>query len=268
MPIVKKDLDCIDLSTLQSKYQYTSINWYEFVNSQGIEHYKLLAYLSSFYKGRDIFDIGTHRGASALALSHTAENTVYSFDIEHKYTLPKVSNIQYALEDLWSESVRSKWEEKLLGSAFIFLDIDPHEGTREFEFYKWLKQKNYQGFLICDDIWYFKPMRDAFWYKIPSEDKLDITEVAHWSGTGIVRFQPSELWPLRVVPTNWTVVTAYFDLTKKPDASQQINERDRTHYLVNAISTLSLDQNMIIFCEPENEELLRSLRPSWLLNKT
>jgi hypothetical protein len=268
MPVTKKDLDCIDFSALQAKYHYTEINWSEFHNAQGIDHYKLLAYLSNFYKGRDIFDIGTHRGASALALSYTSENTVYSFDIEHNYRLPQVPNIQYNLEDLWDMSVRSKWEAKLLGSAFIFLDIDPHEGTRELEFYEWLKQKNYQGFVICDDIWYFKPMRDAFWYKIPSEDKLDVTEVGHWSGTGIVRFQPSELWPSRTVPNNWTVVTAYFDLTKKTDASQQIKERDRNHYLVNSIATLSLDQNMIIYCEPENEEFMRSLRPAWLLTKT
>ena len=29
-----------------------------------------------------------------------------------------------------------------------------------------LKKIDYQGFIICDDIWYFKEMRNNFWYKI------------------------------------------------------------------------------------------------------
>jgi hypothetical protein len=179
-----------------------------------------------------------------------------------------VSNIEYNLQNLWEPVIRQVWEQKLLNSAFIVLDIDPHEGTRELEFYEWLKAKNYQGFVVCDDIWYFKPMRDNFWYKVLSEDKLDVTEVAHWSGTGIIRFQPSELWPAHSLPTNWTVVTAYFDLTKMPDASNEIKARPLEHYLTSSIATLSLDQNMIIFCEPENEELIRKYRPAWLHKKT
>ena len=268
MPITKGDLNVINLSPLQNVHSYTNINWSEFCNSQGIEHYKFLAYMTTFFKGRDIFDIGTHRGASALALSYTPENTVHSFDIEHLYNLPKVSNIEYNLQNLWEPVIRQIWEQKLLNSAFIVLDIDPHEGTRELEFYEWLKAKNYKGFVICDDIWYFKPMRDNFWYKIPSDDKIDVTELAHWSGTGIIRFQPSELWPAHSPPTNWTVVTAYFDLTKMPDASNEIKARPLEHYLTTSIATLSLDQNMIIFCESENEELIRKYRPAWLHNKT
>ena len=107
--------------------------------------------------------------------------------------------------------------------------MDPHEGTREFEFCEWLRAKDYKGFVICDDIWYFKPMRDAFWYKIPAEHRLDITEMGHWSGTGVVRFHPSDLWPATQTPENWTVVTAYFDLTKMEDASKPIKDRPATH---------------------------------------
>ena len=268
MPITKEQLNSINFSSYKERFNETEINWSEFYNAQGIEHYKFLAYMSTLFNGRDIIDIGTHRGASALALSYNSENNVYSFDIERKYTLPKVSNVHYSLENLWELPNRYKWEQKILGSAFIFLDIDPHDGVLEFEFYEWLKQNNYKGFVICDDIWYFKAMRDNFWYKIDSEHKLDVTELGHWSGTGIVRFVPTELWPTMPLANNWTVVTAYFDLTKMPDASQQIKERDRNHYLINSIATLSLDQNMVVYCEPDNEALLRSYRPARLLQKT
>jgi hypothetical protein len=32
--------------------------------------------------------------------------------------------------------------------------------------------------------------------------------MGHWSGTGVVRFHPSELWAATPTPENWTIVTA------------------------------------------------------------
>jgi hypothetical protein len=46
----------------------------------------------------------------------------------------------------------------------------------------------YNGFVVCDDIWHFKDMRDRFWYKIPYFNKFDLTELGHFSGTGIFTF--------------------------------------------------------------------------------
>jgi hypothetical protein len=152
----------------------TAINWEEFVGPAGKEHYKLLAWLAAQFDGRDIFDIGTHRGASALALSSgNATNNIYSFDLEHKYPLADVANISYHMDNLMTEEGRAAggWVGRLLGSAFIFLDIDPHEGSQEREFLFWLREKGYKGFIICDDIWYFKGMRDNFWYHFPAAEK-------------------------------------------------------------------------------------------------
>jgi hypothetical protein len=262
------EVQAIDLSHYMGRHVSTEITWSEFKDVAGREHYKLLAYLSFQFSNRIILDIGTHKGASSLALSYNPTNTIYSFDIQHLYPLPQVDKINYHRENLWDPSTRDRWESIILESAFIFMDIDPHEGTRELEFYQWLRDKNYQGFIVTDDIWYFKEMRDNFWYKIPSEHKIDVTEMGHWSGTGIIRFTPSEMWPARTVPTNWTVVTAYFDLTKMPDASPGIKERPLEHYLQSAKSTLSLDQNLVVFCEPENEAVLRGMRPAFLADKT
>ncbi|NBV77491.1 hypothetical protein EBR66_04985 [bacterium] len=254
---------------LESAYLGTAIDWGELKGAAGKEHYKLLSYLSSLHQGRDIFDIGTHRGASALAIASGSEtNHIYSFDLNHIYPLPSVPNVTYHTENLLSEAGRAVWQEKLLGSAFIFLDIDPHEGTREYEFYLWLKGHNYQGFVICDDIWYFKEMRDNFWFKIPAAEKVDVTSMGHWSGTGVLRFTPSDLWPAIHIPDNWTVVTAYFDLTKMSDASKSIKDRPSTHYLENARATMSTEQNLVVFCEPDSVELLRQMRPPWLQQKT
>ena len=67
------------------KHVSTEINWTEFKDVAGKEQYKLLSYLSAQFTGRHILDIGTGRGASALALSSNPTNTIYSFDIQHLY---------------------------------------------------------------------------------------------------------------------------------------------------------------------------------------
>jgi len=182
------EINAISFATAESKHPHTDIEWNTVHEQAGREHYKLLAHLSTRFNGRNIFDIGTHRGTSALALSYNTENKVYSFDIFRKYRLPSIENVTYVIDDLWDENVRSKWQEQLLASAFIFLDIDPHEGTRELEFYTWLKQAGYKGFVVCDDIHYFEAMKEVFWNKVANEDKKDITHLGHWSGTGIIHF--------------------------------------------------------------------------------
>jgi hypothetical protein len=240
----------------------------EYFEPAGRQHYRLLEDLSKKVSNCTIFDIGTHKGMSAFALSKNPTNRVVSFDIVSKPGLPTKPNIEYFTDDLMSEEGRSKWKDTLLDSPFIFLDIDPHEGTRELKFYEWLRNNDYKGFVVCDDIWYFKEMRDNFWYKIPSEHKIDVTDKGHWSGTGIVRFTPSELWPAKTPPSNWTVVTAYFDLTRMPDVSPAIAARPAEHYLQSAVSTMTLDQNLVVFCEPDMVEKLRALRPEHLLPKT
>ena len=42
---------------------------YGFYDKSGIEHYSMLAYLSTYYNNKTILDIGTYKGGSALALS-------------------------------------------------------------------------------------------------------------------------------------------------------------------------------------------------------
>lgn len=274
----------VDLSPLAI---YSGLDPKEFFleNRPGKEHYKLLAYLSTLINGQEIFDIGTHRGSSALALSYNERNKVFSFDLENKIPHGKTSirsrqNIELHMDNLLTPEGRAPWESRLLASPLIFLDIDPHDGFLEYEFFEYLLQKEYKGILICDDIWYFKGMRDNFWLKIPSEYKTDITHLGHWSGTGLVCFSSQCSFPMSWLESekpnifnpkdtsNWTLVTAYFDLTKMEDASQPIKDRPATHYLANANFTLSLDHNLVIFCEPENRETILSMRPPHLREKT
>lgn len=244
-----------------------AFGWGEYIHPDG-EHHGFLTDLGKSYRNAILIDIGTHLGASAYSLSREPSNRVYSFDIVHKRPLPQFPNVSYHLDNLMTPEGRAKWKSVLLSSAVIVLDIDPHEGTLEYEFYEWLRDNDYAGVLVCDDIWHFPTMRRNFWYKIPYAHKLDVTDQAHWSGTGIVRFHPSERWPANPDISNWTVVTGYFDLTRMPDASDAIKERSLDHYLQHATSTLMLDQNMVIFCEPHTVDAIRARRPANLASKT
>lgn len=161
----------------------------DLIGTFGKEHYRLLAYVSTLFNNKNLIDIGTHLGHSAYALSYNVNNHVDSFDIRSESMNSKISNrtnISFNICDLWQPIIREKWFDTIMSSPIIFLDIDPHEGTRELEFVNYLINHNYQGCIICDDIHYFENMRTSFWSKIDEQYKHDITKYGHWSGTGLI----------------------------------------------------------------------------------
>lgn len=254
----------------------------DFAGLAGNEHYRVLSYLSTLVTGT-IIDIGSNHGYSALALSHNEKNQIFSFDIEDKVNedIKRLESINFVIANICDgdNEDRKMWLNTILNSALIFLDIDPHEGAREYEFYQFLKKNKYQGIVVVDDIWMFKGMRDNFWSKIPTYEKFDISEFGHFSGTGVITFNNSissserffiDDYPsfLEMARNSWTFVTAYFNLAKCPDASPSILERDFSYYFQHANGTLGLPVNLLIFCDKDSYPFLESLRPSHLNGRT
>jgi|WetSurMetagenome_2_1015567.scaffolds.fasta_scaffold36776_2 hypothetical protein len=270
MRLTKSDLEKVDLSELVGQ----AANASEFLGTR--QHYKLLAYLGTQAAietglAGDIIDIGTHQGDSALALSW-GDRPVKSFDVVDKMGWRKAWNtdIEYFLDvDLFDPRVREKWRSVLLTSPLIVIDIDPHEGAHEYELVRWLHENDYRGLIVLDDIWFFKQMRDNLWYRIKPEHKTDVTSLGHWSGTGIVSFNKRVELEDERDTSNWTLVTGYFDLTKKSDANAAIQARPAEHYIdQHGSSVLSLDKNLIVFCEPELKEKIWKMRPERLHART
>ncbi|CAB1073886.1 hypothetical protein D1AOALGA4SA_1990 [Olavius algarvensis Delta 1 endosymbiont] len=177
----KTDISETDLRKL-SKYVANEGHLNLFLDVDFTEHYRLMAHLSSLFDDSIIFDIGTNQGYSALALSYNDSNRVISYDIEELKELnfaDELNTIEYLVGDVLQDH-------RLLDAALIVLDTN-HDGGFENEVYRFLKKNRYKGLLFLDDIHLNQPMVE-FWNAI-KETKEDITDLGHWSGSGLVDFQ-------------------------------------------------------------------------------
>ena len=155
---------------------YTKYFWMD----AGAEHYKLLAYLSTCYRDSTFVDLGTDKGCSALALSYELSNRVVSYDIENRRVAPiELPNVEFRVRDALED------KDTILSAPLIMLDT-AHDGVFEQRLYARLVEWRYEGLLLLDDI-YLNPVMQSFWDKIGLE-KIDLTPLGHWSGTGLVRF--------------------------------------------------------------------------------
>lgn len=155
----------------------------------GIEAYKFYAYLSTLFDRIKIVEVGTRYGKSALALSYNKNNRVVSFDIlEQGASAIRRENITFVIADF--TQVGGDWSKV----DVIMIDVDPHDGIKEREFMKFLYSIGWEGLLILDDIlpnWPANiqganPVEMNNWWNSLTEEKYDVSDVGHFSGTGIV----------------------------------------------------------------------------------
>jgi hypothetical protein len=150
-------------------------------------NYRTLAYLAQQYESSMFLDLGTRRGASALALAAEPSNLVISWDrqahhrkqAQYAYpVIPDRPNVNFRVEDAMECLALVE------KAAVIYIDLS-HNGTYERRLYSKILRTNFDGLLLFDDIDYSKFYRLAsFWksIKLP-KDKL---EWAHFSGLGVV----------------------------------------------------------------------------------
>lgn len=155
-----------------------------FYLKEGIEHYQLLAYLSSKVNDRVFFDVGTYRGSSALALGFNKTNKVVSYDIldEKVCDFSDESNIEFVVGDSIQDS-------RLLTADLILLDT-VHDGGYESVFLKYLKDNNYKGVVIMDDTNLY-PILKNLAEQLESRhivELIDLTAIGHFSGTLVLNF--------------------------------------------------------------------------------
>ena len=183
-------LDSIDSSNPDISNNIPSEYRPYFWLKSGREHYRLLLFLSDCYKNSIISDIGTNRGASALALSANKTNKIYSVDIidvKKNEPIKRPENCEFIISNILEDESTFN---KILESKMIFLDID-HLYTNEIKIYKKLIDSKWRGLIFCDDIHLNSEMK-KFWQEV-AHTKIDITKYGHGSGTGVIVMDDSEL---------------------------------------------------------------------------
>ncbi len=189
--LTTEELNKIDMTYCEELIEWKPTHSKYFVDVSGREHYRLLAYLSEIlfpYSGKPYIDIGTYLGFSALALSKHPSSSVVTYDIidcipDTGKTMKSVDRIEHRITDCLNEV------DTLLNSDLISMDVDPHDGIQETEMFNALKDAGYKGLLVLDDIHINKGMT-KFWESIELL-KYDVTKYGHYTGTGLVVFDPS-----------------------------------------------------------------------------
>lgn len=182
LSISNNQLNNINLYDEVSKIKSDEYQKY-FLSDSGLEHYRLLSYLSIKNESVNFLDVGTLKGCSALAFSHNRKNKVYSFNVvEELDLLDPPSNIEFIVNDILND----QFNDIIISSKYIMLDTF-HDGIFEKEFLNKLILLKYKGFLLLDDIFLNEEMR-VFWESINLK-KYNITNIGHVTGTGVVYFE-------------------------------------------------------------------------------
>lgn len=176
----KKQLAAIDLTALS---RHAASNEYRpyFLDRDFKEHYRLIAHLGTQHKNKCLFDIGTFKGYSALALSYGGANRVISYDVQDLkdlHHLDKLISIQFHIGNALNDP-------RLPRAPLVLLDTN-HDGSFETLALSFLKDHGFRGLLVLDDL-YLNAEMTLFWESIDLP-KEDVTDLGHWSGTGLVDF--------------------------------------------------------------------------------
>lgn len=162
------------------------------------EHYRLLAGFVKHLKPEVVVEIGTFRGIGTLALAKYLPGTgmIATFDPVSWDRVPTTALRQSDFsdrfvqfnDDLADMRVVEK-HRSLLGSAdLLFIDA-AKDGVMERQFIKNLKAVGLKAntVVIFDDIRLWNML--DIWRSIDFP-KLDLTSFGHWSGTGVVQWNP------------------------------------------------------------------------------
>lgn len=202
----KAKVDAVDLGAAYDLVKWHSDYIHFFAQN---EAYRLLAYLAARVPGR-IVDIGSTRLHSAAALwvgraskeaarsqssgapgtTETPETVLETFDAgpTRKQLMggtgarAQDAGIVVRTED----PLEVLTPERLATVGLIALDVEPHDGTYERIFIQAMLDRGYRGLLVLDNYRVSQGMQNV--YRWAPVRKVDVTDMAHWSGTAVLVF--------------------------------------------------------------------------------
>ncbi len=175
-----EDIKAIDLSPLYHLAADNDDNRRLLKGEAGVEHYKLLAWLSKQFNDSIIAEIGTLGGLGTIALSFNPSNRVISYDIRSyswgNETPPNAGK----------RIVGPGYMDYVVESSLIFYDA-AHYGVQEQEFLDELMNRNWKGIIVWDDIHLNHEMQH-FWNNCIRHgyNVQDWSDLGHQTGTGVM----------------------------------------------------------------------------------
>jgi hypothetical protein len=162
------------------------------------EHYRLLSGLVRALRPNLVVEVGTFTGSGSLALMDGARANnngarVVTYDIFPWGDIPGTllrpedfvsGELEQRIGDLGQDAYFSEQSETLLGAELIFVD-GPKDGKFEPIFFSRLFDllAGSRHVVVADDIHFLNMVQLWNGLKV---DKLDITSLGHWSGTGLM----------------------------------------------------------------------------------
>lgn len=169
-----------------------------YVNCWPGENYRLLAGFVKVLQPRRIIEIGTEKGLGTLAMQEVLPpgGKILTFDIfpwsakESVITQADIDggSVVPLQDDLSRPEVAARYAKELREADFFFIDA-AKDGVQERVFLENFRAVGLKkgAILFFDDIRLWNML--AIWREIRSP-KLDLTGLGHWSGSGIVLWEP------------------------------------------------------------------------------
>lgn len=158
------------------------------------EHYVFLAALATVLRPRLVVEIGTCTGVGTLSLQRfiPLDARLVTYDVEDWRSFQGTvlteddfdARLEQRLGDLSEEDVFERDRDLLAGARLVFVD-GPKDGRFEPAFLGRLLPllRGSGALLVIDDIRFLTMVQ--LWRDLPYP-KLDVTSLAHYSGTGLV----------------------------------------------------------------------------------
>lgn len=138
-------------------------------------YYRHLAGYCKVFRPAKVLEMGTFRGASAVAMAKYAGH-VLTLDMFTHHLLPAVRSCPNITSIQVSQDGCLDYDYSQFD--LIFVDID-HDGTMEMKVYEKMRD-TYQGVAFWDDV-NLNPAMQEFWYSVPNK----VTTLWHDSGFGV-----------------------------------------------------------------------------------
>ena len=184
---------------LLSSRQGEGPSWYEVFPG---EHYNLLTALCRLLEARTVWEFGTDSGMGTIALAEglPAGGRIFTVDIdpwtsksgpwlqEADFADGKVTQI---VSDMSAETLFSTYADDIADADLIFVD-GPKDDVTEQTFLDRLAAVAFRKrpIVVFDDIKVVNML--SIWRGV-TRPKFDLTSFGHWSGTGVVDWNPEEV---------------------------------------------------------------------------